>query len=162
MNSVPSKNRKHQRKMVRSLTKGEHPRDEELADKLRGCNRDGGSPCVLPMCPVCFTIIYVYIFREWLKCIGPLFWEPKLQFSSLRLAVPGESYPIGPLDEIDLPSINRRIQREYERVGFPLVFSTLDISLIADSPQKVQPFWQAGVYSLIFSSRVMTRERSRI
>jgi hypothetical protein len=52
------------------------------------------------------------------------------------MAVPGGRYPLGLLDQIDLPSIYRRIQRQHERAGFPLAFSAVDISLIEDSPRK--------------------------
>jgi hypothetical protein len=151
MNSVPNNILEYQRKMVRALRKGV-PRDEELADQLRVCNLGGGSPCWLPMCPVCVANLRLYIFAEWVKGTGPLFSAPKLQFKWFWMAVPGGRYPLGQLDEVDLPSIYRRIQRQHERVGFPLVFSAVDISLIEDSPREIQPFWQAGVYSMIFGS----------
>jgi hypothetical protein len=124
MNSIPSNLLEYQQKMVRSLRKG-GARDKQLADQLRGCNLDGGSPCWLPMCPVCVAFLRLSTIGEWIKCTGPLFSTPKLQFKWFWMAAPGGRYPIGQLDQIDLPSIYRRIQRQHERVGFPLVFSAV-------------------------------------
>lgn len=73
-------------------------RDTELADQLRGCNWHGGSSCGLPICPVCVAKLRLYIICEWVKSTGPFFSAPKLQFSSLQMAVPGERYLIGQLD----------------------------------------------------------------
>jgi hypothetical protein len=84
--------------------------------------------------------------------MAPLFPAPESNLQWLAVLVRGESYPIDQVDEIDLPSINRRILRQHKGVGFPLVFSAVDISLIEDSARKTEPFWQAGVFSLVFGS----------
>jgi len=69
-------------------------------------------------------------------------WKTDLQISVFFATVPGTSYPIGQLDQIDLRSIGRRIRRQYKRLGFPLAVSVVDISLIEDSSGENAPSWE--------------------
>jgi hypothetical protein len=55
----------------------------------------------------------------------------------------------GKLAQLDLPLINRRIQRQHQRAGFPLVFAGVDVSWNECSPAKKSPFWQAQVYGVV-------------
>src|ERR1700730_747984 len=55
----------------------------------------------------------------------------------------------GQLDQMDLPSINRRIQREHERVGFPLIFAGINISVYEDAPPKTKPRWQMQLDGIV-------------
>jgi hypothetical protein len=63
-------------------------------------------------------------------------------------AVSGESCSLGQLDQIDLPSINQRLQRQYQDVGFMLIVAATDVSLIEDSSRRGRPVWQAGVFGI--------------
>jgi hypothetical protein len=61
----------------------------------------------------------------------------------------GDQYPVGQLHKLDLPLINKRIQRQHQRAQFPLVFAGVDISFNEASPPTSPPYWQAQVYGIV-------------
>ena len=89
-------------KMARGLPIGEDRRDQELAEKLSACRNREGQRCNLPMCQRCVAQLRNVIFNE--------FWEYArglLPGTFWLEAVPGESYPIGQLNQMDLHSAKR-------------------------------------------------------
>ncbi len=134
---------KWRREMIRALRKGEGCYDKKLAEKLSGCCNRVGERCQLPMCPLCVHQLGSSLVVEMLACMGlSSLWKTDLQISVFFATVPGTSYPIGQLDQIDLGSIGRRIRRQYKRLGFPLAVSVVDISLIEDSSGENAPSWE--------------------
>ena len=106
--------------MIRALRKGEGCYDKKLAEKLSGCCNRVGERCQLPMCPLCVHQLGSSLVVEMLACMGlSSLWKTDLQISVFFATVPGTSYPIGQLDQIDLRSIGRRIRRQYKRFGVP-------------------------------------------
>lgn len=69
--------------------------------------------------------------------------------------VPGERYPMGRLNRINLPEINHLIKGQLKALRLPLVFAGVNISLIEDRLSKTAPFWQARVSGVVvaFSAR---------
>jgi hypothetical protein len=132
-------------KMVRALAISEDRRNQELAEKLSACRDREGQRCNLAMCQLCVAELRNPIFNA--------FWEYGISYAQGLLpgsywseAVPGESYPIGQLNQMDLRSINQKIRNECWDAGYPLVVAATDISLVDDHARQGPPFWQASVF----------------
>jgi hypothetical protein len=76
---------------------------------------------------------------------------PITAFSAVSIR---DQYPVGQLHKLDLPLINKRIQRQHQRARFPLVFAGVDISFNEASPPTSPPYWQAQVYGIVVGSGV--------
>jgi hypothetical protein len=129
---------------------------KRVATKLAECVAD--ARCNLPMCPVCVQLLRKSFVLSALARVDELGSATKprteLPITAYSAVLAGETYPVGELYEIDIPLINKRIQRQHQRAKFPLVFGGLDISLNEDGQTKTPPFWQVQLYGVVVGSPV--------
>jgi hypothetical protein len=82
------------------------------------------------------------------ECLCTLISEGDLPITAIQAELPGQRYEPDRLYDINLPSLNRQIQRQYTEAEFPLAFSGVGISLIEEDWTDTV-FWQAHVCSVI-------------
>jgi len=135
-----------QSEMIRALN-GDDPAATRLADKLKACAN--GSPCDLSMCPICVRRLRASFVLPALKVIRRVQRKRKLPITAFSAVLKNGRYPVGNLAKIDLPVINRRVQRQHQRAQFPLVFAGIDISLNEDGRQTRRSHWQVQAYGVV-------------
>jgi hypothetical protein len=136
-------------KIIQAL-EGGNSDAKRLATKLVECVAT--ARCNLPICPVCVRLLRRSFVLGALACTDELqsaINRAELPVTAFSAVLTAETYPVGELYEIDIPLINKRIQRQHQRAKFPLVFAGLDISLNEDGQAKTPPFWQAQIYGVV-------------
>jgi hypothetical protein len=101
----------------------------ELARQLEQCA--DGPPCNLSICPLCVRKMRKSLIMEAVASIDELGLQPELpitKFSGVAV-ISRQHYARGMLGDIDLCQINRYIQAQHERAGFPLAFAAVEILL---------------------------------
>jgi hypothetical protein len=139
-------------KMVLAL-EGENCAETKVTRRLVGC-RFGN--CYLAMCPPCVRELRISFILAALSCTDELRSVVKQGFPMTAFSADLNigTYPVGQLDQMDLPLLKSRIQREHRRAGFPLAFAGINISLNDESPSKNPPFWQARVDGVVVGLEV--------
>jgi hypothetical protein len=135
-----------QREIIRAL-KGDDPAAARLADKLKACAN--GSPCELSMCPICVRTLRASFVLAARKTIRRVQRREKLPLTAFCAVPLSDQYRPGRLSQMDLPVLNRRVQRQHLRAGFPLVFAGVDLSWDEYIPPRMPPFWQAHIYGVV-------------
>jgi hypothetical protein len=135
-----------QSEIIRAL-KGDDPAVARLADKLKACA--SGSPCNLSMCPICVRRLRASYVLAACKIIRRVQRRGKLPLTAFSAVHVCDQYLPGQLSQMDVPLINRRVQRQHLRAGFPLVFAGIDLSWDEYIPPRMPPFWQAHIYGVV-------------
>jgi hypothetical protein len=136
-------NRDH---LVRQLRNGD--RSAQLfADKLAKCQTH--RRCGSSTCPICVRRLRKEFILDALRLVEKLRRRGKLPITAFSAASVRDQYPVGQLHRLNLPLINKRIQRQHQRAQFPVVFAAADISFNEASPPKSPPYWQAQVYGIV-------------
>jgi hypothetical protein len=142
-----------QAEIIRAL-KGKHAasaklekRARDLAEKLTECAN--GFPCNLSMCPICVRGLRESFVLAALRLIEGLQRKRKLPLTAFSAVGGCDQYLPGNLARMELPLINKRVQRQHQRAGFPLVFAGIDLSWDEYIPPNKPPFWQAQMYGVI-------------
>jgi hypothetical protein len=141
--------------IIQVLERG-NPDAKTLAEKLAECVV--GARCNLPMCPICVRLLRRSFVLGALACVDEIQSGIKrraeLPITAFSAVLAGETYPVNELNQIDIPLVNRRVQRRHQRAKFALVFAGLDISLNEDGQAKTPPFWQVQVYGVVVGLQV--------
>jgi hypothetical protein len=135
-----------QSQMIRAL-KGDDPAVKSLADQLKRCAK--GRPCDLSMCPICVRRLRASFVLAALKVIKRVRQRRQLPITAFSAVSRNGRYPVGKIAKIDLPVINKRVQRQHQRAQFPLVFAGIDLSLNEDGQRKRRSHWRAQVYGVV-------------
>jgi hypothetical protein len=125
-------------------------RAAKLEHKLTECAN--GSPCNLSMCPVCVHGLRASFVLAATACIDKLRstkWGPRLPITAFSAVHVCDQYLLGKLAQMDVPLINRRVQRQHQRARFPLVFAGIDLSWDEYIPPRKPPFWQGHIYGVV-------------
>jgi hypothetical protein len=134
------------RKIIRALNRGDRAATK-MAKKLAKCAT--GHPCKLSTCPSCVRRLRRGFILDALRLVEKLQRRGKLPITAFSAVSMRDQYPVGQLHKLDLPLINKRIQRQHQRARFPLVFAGVDISFNEASPPTSPPYWQAQVYGIV-------------
>jgi hypothetical protein len=78
------------------------------------------------MCQGCVGHLRSVLFEDVMEYQTSLLRGPRVPLICWSKAVSGKSYPVGQLDEMDLPSINQRVHRQYEEVGLLFIVATTE------------------------------------
>jgi hypothetical protein len=111
------------------------------------------------LCSVCIERTRRTLISAVTSLLRRRFRDGELSASWVEVDVPDQRYQRCDLYRIDLPSLNRQIQQQYAKVGFPLAFSSVNILCIqkyrmknkrfGDECNEGEPFWQARICSVI-------------
>jgi hypothetical protein len=132
--------------LIRVLKAGD-PAARELAHKLAKCA--GGEPCGSSTCPVCVWRLRKSFVVGVNNCVKKLRLVQQCPITAFSAISSADKHRVEKLYRADLSLINKRVQRQCQRAGLPLVFGGVDISLNEDSPRKKLPFWQLHVYGVV-------------
>jgi len=135
-----------QSEIIRAL-KGDDPVATRLADKLKACAN--GSPCKLSMCPICVRTLRASFVLAARRVIKKVQRRQELPITAFSAVLKNGRYPVGKLAQMNVPLINRRVQRQHQRAQFPLVFAGIDISLNEDGRQTRRSHWQVQAYGVV-------------
>jgi hypothetical protein len=150
--------------MLRALRDSQDPRLRSLEKQLDACCRYSILPKMrksynLPLCSVCIERTRRTLITAVTSLLHRLFRDGELSITWVEVDLPDQRYRRGDLYRLDLSSLNRQIQQQYAKVGFPLTFSSVNISFIqkfrmknkrfGDNCNEGEPFWQARVCSVI-------------
>ena len=136
--------------IVDSLRRKTASIDFRFRSRLARCG-DTVNVCNLPMCPLCVDRLARLLVFEMTRSLLGLREFGQIPMSWLSADLSDVRVPIGELSRLDLLHLNRRISRRYDRVGFPLTFSSVRLVVIAGT-RKRKPMWQARVDSLIIGA----------
>jgi hypothetical protein len=134
------------RKMIRALNRGGRAA-AKMAKKLARCT--ASDPCKLSMCPSCVRRLRREFILDALRLVEKLQRRGKLPITAFSAVSIHDQYPVGQLHKLDLPLINKRLQRQHQRARFPLVFAGVDISFNEASPPTSPAYWQVQVYGVV-------------
>jgi hypothetical protein len=146
--------RKRRDKVVRQLQNG-NKSAKTLSRKLAACKRE--RRCDSPICPICIRALRLWFICQAIGCVNGV---RSSNTSALRgkvvrfSAVPPEHYRLGDLHDIDLRTLNDKLQKRHERAQFPLVFAGVDISLNVFNNSTSDAYWQPHVYGLVLGLTV--------
>src|ERR1700688_2368933 len=108
------------RKMIRALNRGGRAA-AKMAKKLARCT--ASDRCKLSICPSCLRRLRRGFILDALGLVEKLQRRGKLPITAFSAVSIHDQYPVGRLHKLDLPLINKRIQRQHQRAQFPLVFA---------------------------------------
>jgi hypothetical protein len=124
-------------------------RDSHYRQKLAACGYNGSGWCELAMCPVC-----VERTQKWsMKAAGELllsaFAQCEPPIVAVKADLSGQRYKGIDLLDINVPLLNEQIDRQYLQAGGTAGFFRCQVYLVEDDSMGAEPYWQAGVSSVI-------------
>jgi len=120
--------------------------DRGHKQKLEACSSNFAQPCNWSICPVCVERTQRSLIVEVAACVDHLFSEGELPIVAVSADFPGQRYEH--IIDINLRSLNRKIQRQNREARFPLAVSGVQILLSQDDRTEAD-VWGAGVCSVI-------------
>lgn len=132
--------------LIRALEGGDHAATKLARDLIKCAD---GEPCGSPMCPVCIRGLRESFVLGVNMRVRELRRVCKFPISAFSAVLTSDKYRVGKLNRADLTLINKRLQRQYQREGLPLVFAGIDISLNEDGQRRKRPFWQLQAYGVV-------------
>jgi hypothetical protein len=146
-----------QSEMIRAL-KGDDSAAERVAEKLKRCAK--GRPCNFSMCPICVRRLRASFVLAACRVIRRVQRRRTLPVTAFCAVPLRDQFLPGTLDQMNVPLINKRVQRQHQRAGFPLVFAGIDLSWNEYSPPKKPPLWQGQVYGVVVGLDVEAVKRA--
>jgi hypothetical protein len=115
------------RALITALTQG---LDRGHKQKLEACSSNSAEPCNCSICPVCVERTQRSLIAEVAACVDHLFSEGELPIVAVSADFPRQRYEH--IIDINLRSLNHKIQRQYTEARFPLAVSAVLVSLSRD------------------------------